>query len=586
MGFYLQANVGPRTVNVVQGGEDDRDSLRGDDAAYAARRQDGLGRRQSLAAISDSSTSPQPTVPVEAPKVKFEALIIVGILLALLMGALDNFVALTALPTILLQFGTPNSGTFVISAYVITSTAGIPIFAKLSDIWSRRNVFLAALVVFMVGSVLSGLSQNLTELIVFRAIQGLGSGGFFPVGIAIAAVVFPPKTRARVVGALSGVFGIAVVAGPLIGSAIVQYTSWRWVFYVNIPVGMAGFALVAATLGPLRPELVRKFDTPGAVLLVSWVAVIMFPLYQIVDSGWGWTDFRTVGLLGLGTAIVIAFVFWELRAKNPLVPLRLFSNRVMSTGGGATFFIGLVFFPVATFLSLVVGVVLAPGSNSAATVRDILYFLVLPIVIGAALGGQLLTRLSYRTVAVVGIAIGMVGMAGLSTLSTTTPLWKFALGFVPVGGIVLPLMPLGFGVGLTFPVFLLAAQNQVQMADVGEAGGLIQFLQSLGGAIGLSVLASFQSTQLAALDPRPSAACSSANPPAAICGSYLGSLESSLIKSYDQTFVVMLGLLVVALLFALFLKGRLPRGAPRDAPAQEAASVEAPSPLVQLAEPL
>jgi MFS family permease len=520
--------------------------------------------------VDSSSTTLEPRVAEASPvpsTPEHEVLIIVGILLALLMGALDNFVALTALPTILFQFGAPNSGTFVISAYVITSTAGIPIFAKLSDITSRRNVFLGALVVFMVGSALSGLSQNLNELIVFRAIQGLGSGGFFPVGIAIAAVVFPPKTRARVIGALSGVFGIAVVAGPLIGSTIVQYTSWRWVFYVNIPVGIAGFALVLATLGPLRPVLVRKFDTVGAALLVGWVAAIMFPLYQIVDSGWGWTDLRTVGLLGLGTAIVIAFVFWELRAKNPLVPLRLFSHRVISAGGGATFFIGLVFFPVATFLSLVVGVVLAPGSNSAVTVRDILYFLVLPIVVGAALGGQLLTRLSYRTVAAVGVAIGAVGMAGLSTLSTTTPLWKFAFGFIPVGGIVLPLMPLGFGVGLTFPVFLLAAQNQVRIADVGEAGGLIQFLQSLGGAIGLSVLASFQSTQFASLDPSPNAACSSANPPAALCGSYLGALEGSLVKSYDQTFVVMLGLLAVAFFFALFLKGRLPKGPARDSAA-------------------
>jgi MFS family permease len=499
------------------------------------------------------------------PKLKYEALIIVGILLGLLMGALDNFVALTALPTILLQFGQPNGGTFVISAYVITSTAGIPIFAKLSDITSRRNVFLVSLVIFMVGSALSGLSQDLTQLIVFRAIQGLGSGGFFPVGIAIAAVVFPPKTRARVIGALSGVFGIAVVAGPLIGSTIVQYSSWRWVFYVNIPVGIAGFAIVLATLGPLRPTLIRKFDSVGAALLVSWVAAVMYPLYQIVGSGWAWTDPRTVGLLGLGTALVIAFVIWELRAENPLVPVRLLGNRVMWTGGGATFSIGLVFFPVATFLSLVVGVVLAPGSDSAATVRDILYFLVIPIVVGAALGGQLLTRLSYRAVAAVGIVIGMVGMAGLTTLSTSTPLWKFALGFIPVGGVVLPLIPLGFGVGLTFPVFLLAAQNQVEMHDVGEAGGLIQFLQSLGGAIGLSVLASFQATQFAALDPSPTAACLSATPPMPTCASFLGSLESSLISSYDQTFVVMLGLLGVAFLFVVFLKGRLPKGPAKGA---------------------
>jgi MFS family permease len=509
-------------------------------------------------------------VPVEGgpqtpPKLKYEALIIIGILLALLMGALDNFVALTALPTILFQFGTPNSGTFVISAYVITSTAGIPIFAKLSDLTSRRNVFLGALIIFMVGSVLSGLSQNLTELIVFRAIQGLGSGGFFPVGIAIAAVVFPPKTRARVIGGLSGVFGIAVVAGPLIGSAIVQYTSWRWVFYVNIPVGIAGFAIVLATLGPLRPELVRKFDTVGAALLVSWVAAVMFPLYQIVDSGWGWTESRTLGLLGLGGVLIFAFVLWELRTGNPLVPLKLLTHRVMSAGGGATYFIGMVFFPLATFLSLVVGVVLAPGSGSSATVRDILYFLVLPLVVGAALGGQLLTRLPYRVVAAVGIVIGMIGMVVLTGLSTTTPLWKFALGFIPVGGIVLPLIPLGFGVGLTFPVYLLAAQNQVQKADVGEAGGLIQFLQSLGGAVGLSVLASYQATRFAALDPSPNAACLSTTPPMPTCASFLATSETSLISSYDQTFLVMLGLLGVALVFVLFLKGRLPKGPARDA---------------------
>lgn len=497
--------------------------------------------------------------PPVAPKVEFELLITTGILLALLMGALDELVALTALPTILEQFHAPNSGTFVISAYVITSTAGIPIFAKLSDLLSRRNVFLGALLVFMVGSVFSGLSQNVTELIIFRSVQGLGSGGFFPVGVAIAAVVFPPKTRARVIGALSGVFGIAVVAGPLIGSAIVQYTSWRWCFYVNIPIGIAGFALVLATLGPLRPELARRFDLVGAALLVGWVAAVMFPLYQIADAGWAWTDLRAVSLLGLGAALVVAFVLWELRAENPLVPVRLFAHRVISAGGGATYFIGAVFFPLATFLSLVVGVVLAPGSNSSETVRDILYFLVLPLVVGAALGGNLLTRLSYRTVAVVGVLVGMAGLAVLTGLTTSTPLWKFALGFVPVGGLVLPLIPLGFGVGLTFPVYLLAAQNQVKTEDVGEAGGLIQFLQSLGGAVGLSVLGSFQATRFAALDPPPSAACSSPTPPMPVCASYLGSLESSLIKSYDQTYTVMLGLLLVSLIFALFLTGRLQR---------------------------
>ena len=498
------------------------------------------------------------------------------------MGALDNFVALTALPIILVQFGQPNSGTFVISAYIIASTAGIPIFAKLSDLWSRRNVFLGSLVIFIVGSILSGFSQNLTELIVFRSVQGFGSGGFFPVGIAIVAVVFPPKTRARVIGALSGVFGIAVVAGPLIGSAIVQYTTWRWVFYVNIPIGLAGFALVATTLGPLRPERVRKFDVIGAVLLIGWVAAVMFPLYQIADSGWAWTDTRALGLFGTGAALVVSFVVWELRAENAdnaLVPIRLFSHRVIAVGGGATYLIGMVFFPVATFLSLVVGVVLVHGSaSSSETVRDILYFLVIPLVVGAALGGQLLTRLPYRVVTVLGVIIGGVGMAGLSQLSTSTPLWTFMFGVIPVGGLVISLIPLGFGIGLTFPVFLLAAQNQVNTADIGEAGGLIQFLQSLGGAVGLSVLASFQATRFASLDPSPSAACSSGTPPVPLCVNYLGSLESSLLSSYDQTFLVMLGMLAAALVFVLFLQGRLPKTSPQEDRPEGGAQGKDPSP--------
>ncbi|MGA7923715.1 MAG: MFS transporter [Thermoplasmata archaeon] len=497
------------------------------------------------------------------------AAVVAGILLGLLMGALDSFVVLTALPTILTDFGQVNSGTFVVSAYVIASTASIPIFAKLSDLWSRRNVFLGGLVIFIVGSILSGLSQNLAELILFRAVQGFGNGGFFPVGIAIVAVVFPPQARARIIGALSGVFGIAVVAGPLLGSAILDYTgNWRWVFYVNIPVGLLGFAIIATTLGPLRPEVVRKYDIPGTALLVGWVAALMFPLYMIADSGWAWTDPRVIGLLGLSAVLVIAFVLWEFRAENPLVPIRLLRRRVMAAGGGATFLTGMVFFPLATFLSLVVGLALAPSAGgSANTVRDILYFLVIPLVVGAALGGQLLTRFSYRAVAFLGIVVGIVGMAGLMGLSVTTSLWKFEYGFIPVGGVVLPLIPLGFGIGLTFPVYLLAAQNQVELLDVGEAGGLIQFLQTLGGAVGLSVLASFQATRLSSLQPAVNPSCSPLGPPTPTCLSYLSGVKVALITSYDQTFTVMLGLLIATLIFVLFLEGRLPRGPRAISPA-------------------
>jgi EmrB/QacA subfamily drug resistance transporter len=500
-----------------------------------------------------------------------EILVVVGILLALLMGALDQFVVLTALPDILKEFGQPNSGTTVITTYIITSTVAIPIFGKLSDLWSRRNVFLGGLVIFIVGSALAGVSQTLPELIVFRAVQGFGSGGFFPVGIAIVAVSFPPAMRARITGLLSGVFGIATVAGPLIGSAIVDATTWRWVFYVNLPVGVVGAIALLYSLGPLRPTVRRRFDAIGAGLLVAWVGALEYALIQVSDSGWAWTDPRVVGLLATAVVVAVVFTLWEVRwAREPLVPLRLLRQRIVSVSGTTTFLVGAVFFPLATFISLIVGIALTPaGQSSANTVRDVLYALVLPLVVGAALGGQLLTRIAYRTQVVVGLLIAIAGMYFLRGITASTPVWKLAFGFLPVGGVILPLIPLGFGVGLTFPVFLLAIQNEVEQKDLGEASGLVQFLQSLGGSIGLSVLASYATSRFGQLDPLPNPVC---NTPAGaaqpVCLPYLQGLAAADVTAYDGAFTIMLGLLFAALVVALFYRGRFLRRVEHvDAPA-------------------
>lgn len=491
---------------------------------------------------------------------------VLGIMLALLMGALDQFVVLTALTAkrgILATFGQPNGGTFVITAYIIPSTIAIPVFGKLSDLWSRRNVFLGGLVIFIAGSMLAGLSQSLNELIVFRAVQGFGNGGFFPVGISIVAVTFPPETRARITGLLSGVFGIATVAGPLLGSAIVDATTWRWVFYVNLPVGIVGIVTLLTALGPLRPTVTRKFDAVGAALLVAWVGALEYALAQVAYAGWAWGDPRILGLLLASVVGVAVFSLWELRwAREPLVPLRLLRDRVVSVGGTTTFLVGAVFFPLVTFVSLVVGGVLTPaGQNPADVVRDVLYAMVLPVVFGAALGGQLLTRISYRVQIVVGVAITIFGMIFLRDLSTSTPPWKLAFGFLPVGGLVLPLVPIGFGIGLTFPVFFLAVQNEVPLSDVGEASGLIQFLQSLGGSVGLSVLASYVVARVNLLDPSPSPICPTpAGPSQAICLPYWAAFPGANVTAYDSAFTIMLGILAVTLVIALFLRGRYLRG--------------------------
>lgn len=512
-----------------------------------------------------ASSEPSAPRPASSLSTKVEALVVAGILMSLLMGALDQFVVLTALPTILGQFGQPNSGTFVVTAYIITSTVAIPIFGKLSDLWSRRNVFLGSLAIFILGSMLAGLSRSLPELVLFRAVQGFGSGGFFPVGIAIVAVTFPPAQRARITGLLSGVFGIATVAGPLLGAAIIDHASWRWVFYVNLPVGIVGALVLLYALGPLRPTVTRRFDLPGAALLVGWVGALEYALVQVTDVGWAWTDPRVLGLLGLSAVLAVAFVVWELwKSPEPLVPLRLLGQRVVGACGATTFLVGSVFFPLATFVSLVVGIALTPpGASSADVVRDVLYALVLPLVFGAALGGQLLTKVPYRVQVAVGLLIALLGLAVLREITVSTPTWTLSYGFLPTGGVVLPLMPLGFGIGMTFPVFLLAVQNEVEPKDVGEASGLVQFLQSLGGSIGLSLLASYATGRFNALDPLPGGGCSppsGGSPPSMACLSYFQALPGAEVSAYDNAFTIMLGVLVAALVVALTLRGRFLKG--------------------------
>ena len=519
-----------------------------------------------MATETGSISSPPPapaggSTPSVLANPRVQGLLVLGIMMALLMGALDQFVVLTALNKILSELGQPNGGPFVVSAYVIASTTAIPIFAKLSDILSRRNVFLGGLAIFIVGSILSGLSQNLSELIAFRAVQGFGSGGFFPVGIAIVAVSFPPETRARITGFLSGVFGIATVAGPLLGSFIVDNFSWRWIFYVNIPIGLIGSGILLYSVGPLRPVVRRRFDIPGAALLAAWVGSLMFPLIQVSDAGWAWSDPRVIAPLVAAVVLAAIFVVFELRTREPLVPLRLLLNRVVAACGGTTFLVGFVFFPLTTFVSLFVGSDLAHlGLSAADVVRDVLYAMVIPLVFGAAIGGQLLTRTTYRNVVLLGLAIALVGLVFLTRVTNTTPTWVLAFGFLPVGGLVLVLIPLGFGIGLTFPVFLLAVQNEVPLGDVGEASGLVQFLQSLGGSIGLALLTVFQQNRLAAVDPSPDASCLTMNPNLSLCGGFLQKLPTSLATAYDQTFEVMLVFFLVAVVVALTLRGRLPTG--------------------------
>jgi EmrB/QacA subfamily drug resistance transporter len=477
-------------------------------------------------------------------------LVLVGVFLAILMGAMDSLVVATVLPNIAADLHQVNGVTFVVSSYLISSTIAIPIFARLSDIASRRNVFLAGLAIFIVGSALAGLSQNLTELIVFRGLQGFGGGGVFPVAIAMVAVMFPPATRSRVTGILSGAAGIAIVLGPLVGSAIVQVTTWRWVFYINLPFGIMAMVILLAAVGPLRSNRPGRFDLPGAALLSSWVGALMFALVQVADAGWAWTSPSVLGLLAGAVVLFVAFFGWELRAAEPLVPLRLVGQRVIAASSGAMLFTGIVFSSLITFLSVFVGIVLLQsGPNSAADVRDIIYFLAVPLILGAALGGQILLQVSYRNMIATGLAVaGVVGLF-LSHLSSTTPLWVLAGGFLPVGGLALPLIPVGFGLGLSLSGVTIAVQNESPPAEVGAAIGLTRFLQSLGGAVGISLLTVFQTWRYGVLS-------ASATSPA--------EFQSALVTTYSEIFLILAICILVAFVFSLFYVGHVPRTVAED----------------------
>ncbi len=471
-------------------------------------------------------------------------LLLVGVFLAILMGAMDGLVVSTVLPTIAGDLHQVNGAPFVVSGYLIASTLAIPIFARLSDISSRRNVFLVGLAVFIAGSALAGLSQNLGELIAFRSLQGFGGGGIFPVAIAMVAVLYPPESRAKVIGALTGAAGIAIVAGPLVGSYIVSITTWRWVFYINLPFGVFAFLILWLVVEPLRSNTRGSFDVPGAALLASWVAALMLPLVQVSEGSWSWSDPATLGLLGAAALLAGAFLLWELRHPQPLVPVRMLGQRVIGSSSAIMLFLGVVFSGSLTFLSLYVGLVL---HGSAAEIRDVIYFFALPMVIGAAASGPILDRVSYRAMVAPGLLVSGVAALFLGGVTASTPLWRLAFGFLPVGGLVLPLIPVGFGLGLALAGATVAVQNEADPAEVGAAVGLTRFFQSLGGAVGISLLTIYQVDRFNQLSAGATT---------------VSAVQDALAGSYASVFLAAGILVVAAFVSALALRGRVVPTAP------------------------
>ncbi len=431
------------------------------------------------ASATMSSPPGNQTFPGSPPPRRTTLLIIGGLLTGLLLAALDQTIVATAGPTIISDLGGLSLYAWVFSAYILTQTVMLPVFGKLSDLYGRRRFYVLGLVIFMGGSILSGASQNIDELIVFRAIQGIGSGAFFPIALAIVGVAFPPAMRGRLQGIFASVFGIAAVVGPSAGSYIVDAINWRWIFYINLPLGIASFILITLGVKESRSSNSKpSIDLLGVTTLTAWVVLLIL---GFLDGGttYPWYSWQEAMTFAGAAALFVAFIVAERRAKEPVIPLDLFRNRTVSSASVVAFLRGVGFFAVVSFIPLFVQAAMGGSVNDG---RNALYGFLLPLIATAIIGGQLAVRVNYRGVIFGGVSIMTIGvflLTGITQASTVLDIAERSA-------------VMGLGAGLTFASIVIAVQYSVPREKIGVASSLAQFMGNLGSSIGLAILGAIQ----------------------------------------------------------------------------------------------
>ena len=414
-------------------------------------------------------------------------LTMIGVLLAMFLASLDQTVVATAMPRIIADLGGFDRFTWVTTAYLVASTTAVPIVGRLTDIHGRKIFYVAGIIVFLIGSVLAGMSQTMNQLIAFRAIQGLGGGIIMVNSFTAIADLFPPETRGKYQGFIGVVFGMSSVIGPTLGGFITDNISWSWVFLVNIPIGVPVLLLIAFLFPAIKPEVEnRRHDYAGMVTLILAVVPILLALsWGGVQDGW--TSPQVIGLLIFGVIMVAAFITIEYRSDSPIMPLEIYRNRMVSVSLVVTFLTGFGMFGGIIFIPLFFQGVLGASATSSGS---FLTPMMLGIVVGATTSGQLLARtgLRYRAFGIGGIALMAVGLYLVSTMDETTSFAR-AVGYIVV---------MGVGLGSTFPTFMLSVQNSIPFRLMGTATSALQFYRSIGGMLGLALLGAVMANRFAA----------------------------------------------------------------------------------------
>jgi EmrB/QacA subfamily drug resistance transporter len=410
-------------------------------------------------------------------------LVFVGLMLGMFLAALDATIVATALPTIVGELGGLERLSWVVTAYLLAQTVVTPLYGKFGDLYGRKTLFQIAITVFLVGSVLCGMAGSIGQLIVFRAVQGVGAGGLLVLAQAIIADVVSPRARGRYQGFFGATLGAATFIGPLLGGFLTDHLSWRWVFYVNLPVGVIALLVTATTLPANSRRQDVTIDWVGTALLSSAItALVLLTTWGGTEYAWGSPTIVTLALTV--AALVVAFVFVERRVVEPALPLRLFRLRTVSIACSVSFVVGIAMYGATTYLPTFLQ--LANGA-SASDSGLLLVPLLVGLVCASMVAGQFVSRTGrYRVFPIVGMGIASFGMYLLSTLDTDSSRLESGSYMVV----------LGVGIGLVMQILVLASQNEAPAADLGVATSTVNFFRAVGGSVGVAIGGSLLSSRL------------------------------------------------------------------------------------------